>query len=454
MKKACKLIIFLIMCCGCASGGVNQPKIPEVNLDTNFTESQSKTERIALESIYNNQDFKLLQKQALIQNEDIKIAISNIQAARQTLNKTTLYFLPEISINGSRLHKGDMNGGVNTHDNTETEFSAEAGLELDVFGRGEMAKQIAATGLNLQKTLHDQVKLEVSTEVARLYTQIASTKQQIAIQKQIISSFKEVLGMSQYAHKIGLISMTNLDKASNEYLTADKNMSELESRHKILLKELSNISGVKYDKISNIQYELPTDNNKIYRLKDYNLANLRSIYNVVLAENNYLTSFYSLELQKKDLLPTISISGSISSSTNILGTSIPWIIFPSVSYPLFKKNLITSEINRQQSLLEASKDQYIKTIKSSILAIESSFISYNTAIKSFNDSNKQYSHSTSIFNRLKDEHKQGNMSKLDFEKAKIDFLNSEMMQISAHASLKLSLLAVYKNTNGYISNKG
>lgn len=383
---------------------------------------------------------------AFANNLDIKNAEISEQIALDQYGSSIIRLLPNINVNVSNNHSWGRAIDPSTNVFVNQEFRSYSGglnsaVELFSGFKNINLIKFAKQELELNKTIIQKLKNDITIDIASKYTTILYLKEIISSNENQIKSTKEQLELIQLKSELGYVPESDVFKIrsqlANEQLTLINNQNLLEL-NELELKQLMNISFNK-----EIMLQPLADSSFLKFDIDKNDEN------IILKAIEHNPSFLGLEIKGKknkielalaraSLYPSINMSfgiNSVFSNNNMLFTfkeqisnNLSYGLAVSLSIPVFnqlqnRSKIKESKLNFQKSLIdvEIEKNRLLKLLIQTINDANASYSKYESALYSFEFSEKSY---------------QADLLKLKLGKISInDFINTKNNYTNSQAEL-------------------
>ena len=311
---------------------------------------------------------------ALTNNQDIKLAIANVQTARGALRAQRAEQLPQFDAGAAasfadpgtaRTTNVSASGGV-----TES-YSAEIGLsafEIDLFGRLRSLSNAA-----LQQYLGTQAavraaRLSLVAETANAYLTLATDRSLLAIAIDTERSASRSVALTGARLTGGVAPRTDLRQAETVLAQARADRADLTTQVAQDRNALQLLVGAPVE-----DAELPASIESVDGLLGELPAGLEST--VLLRRPDVVQAEYALKAANARIgaaraafFPTISITGAAGLASNALsslftGGAFTWSAGPSVSLPIFDGGANSGNLLSARGTRDAALASYQKAIQ-------------------------------------------------------------------------------------------
>ncbi len=406
---------------------------------------------------FNDKKLDLLIAEALKNNDDLKLAVVNVQKARAQydISKADLY--PQIDLNAAATRqKRSVNAFPGAFGGLYNDYSMSASVayEVDFWGKNLNQKDANLANFLAVDANKETLRISLITDVATYYFNLVAAEEQLKIAKENLQNYEETLEYREKQYKYGVIDSLIVAQAKAEVASVKTKIEgikvskvKLQSALVILLgrspKEIfeSNIdTDTKLPEFMDIPTTLPT-----------NLLENRP--DIKIAEENLKAKTALIGVAKAAYFPNISITGNYgyqSQKTGNLtsGDSQVWGIGPSLYMPLFDFGRISAAVDVSNAEQKAALITYDKAVKNAYKEVFDSLQSIK-AIQSKKEAMEQqvaaYQEAYDVANK---KFSVGTTSYLDLLIAQSLLLNAQLAYITTKSELLIEEATFYKALGG------
>jgi outer membrane protein, multidrug efflux system len=406
---------------------------------------------------FNDKKLDLLIAEALKNNDDLKLAVVNVQKARAQydISKADLY--PQIDLNAAATRqKRSVNAFPGAFGGLYNDYSMSASVayEVDFWGKKLNQKDANLANFLAVDANKETLRISLITDVATYYFNLVAAEEQLKIAKENLQNYEETLEYREKQYKYGVIDSLIVAQAKAEVASVKTKIEgikvskvKLQSALVILLgrspKEIfeSNIdTDTKLPEFMDIPTTLPT-----------NLLENRP--DIKIAEENLKAKTALIGVAKAAYFPNISITGNYgyqSQKTGNLtsGDSQVWGIGPSLYMPLFDFGRISAAVDVSNAEQKAALITYDKAVKNAYKEVFDSLQSIK-AIQSKKEAMEQqvaaYQEAYDVANK---KFSVGTTSYLDLLIAQSLLLNAQLAYITTKSELLIEEATFYKALGG------
>lgn len=406
---------------------------------------------------FQDKKLDLLIAEALKNNDDLKLAVANVQKARAQYDISEADLYPQIDLSGAATRqKRSVNAFPGAFGGLYNDYSMSASVayELDFCGKSLNQRDANLANFLAVDANKETLRISLITDVATYYFNLVAAEEQLKIAKENLKNYEETLEYREKQYKYGVIDSLILAQAKAEVASVKTTIEgikvskvKLQSALVILLgrspKEIfeSNIdTDTELPEFMDIPTTLPT-----------NLLQNRP--DIKIAEENLKAKTALIGVAKAAYFPNISITGSYgfqSQKTGNLtsGDSQVWGIGPSLYMPLFDFGRISAAVDVSNAEQKAALITYDKAVKNAYKEVFDSLQSIK-AIQSKKEAMEQqvaaYQEAYDVANK---KFSVGTTSYLDLLIAQSLLLNAKLAYITTKSELLIEEATLYKALGG------
>jgi multidrug efflux system outer membrane protein len=349
--------------------------------DAYLRNSEAVLPTVTYKDLFRDPKLQAIIDRALVDNQDIAIALANVATSRSLYRVQRAALLPTIGAStgvttgdsGSTQSTGSTNGtGVSTNSGRRTSYSAEIGVsafEVDLFGRVRNLTKAALQEYLATEAGVRAARLTLVAEVATTYLTLATDRSLLGIANETQVSASKSVELTRARLKGGVAPRTDLrqaetvlDQARSDaanlttVVAQDRNALELLVGGRVADSELPS----SIESAAGLLGELPAglDSRILLRRPD-----------VVEAEYRLRANNARIGAARANFFPTISLTAmagfaSTALSSLFTGGGFAWSIAPSASLPLFDGGANRANLayaNAQRDLTVAQYKQTVQT---------------------------------------------------------------------------------------------
>ncbi len=322
---------------------------------------------------FGDNDLNTLIGEALVNNDDLKLAMSNLMVARATLGLSTANRYPTIDGEAAgyrRKTSGEtlspFSGAIyNTYD-----LSVSAAYEFDFWGKYSNMEASARAEMRASEADLQTVRISLISSVAELYFTLITLDRQITVTSETLSAYKESYDYRRRQYDHGVIDALVLEQAHALYANAKVKLAVQKEQKLLSQSALAHLVGRSPDAIFNKKIDLQTALPEPLRIPADLTSNLlEQRPDIRSAEERLRAANATIGVAKAAYFPTISLTGTAGVSSTQLSSLLTssagmWGFGPSLYVPIFDFGRIKSSVEIAEAQKDAAVVSYAKTVRS------------------------------------------------------------------------------------------
>ncbi|MGZ6019436.1 MAG: efflux transporter outer membrane subunit [Phenylobacterium sp.] len=316
--------------------------------------------------------------QAIVNNQDLQIALANVTIARSQYRVQRAQLLPKINAAGDftethgKVQVIQPNGQVTAPRETSRAYSADVGFssfELDLFGRLRSLNHAAQQQYLASEAGVHAARLTLVAEVADAYLTLATDRSLLAISNETVVSAQRTVDLTQARLSGGIASRTDLRQAQTVLETAKSDQANLTTVVAQDRNALELLVGAKVadadlpasiESVDGLLAEVPAglDSRILLRRPD-----------VVQAEYKLRAANAQIGAARANFFPTIDLTALAGAASPALGQlfngrNLSWSAGGAITQPLFAGGANVANLalaKGQRDLAVAQYQQAIQT---------------------------------------------------------------------------------------------
>lgn len=347
----------VVFCCSaavlqaCSPVGPNY-EAPRIELSQAFVNSSSEalrdSSRTAWWTSLGDPVLNELVDIGLRQNLDIRAATERIRAARANIDRSGIPQQAEGGIT-AEARRIDTPGGTIVE---QSGITADAFFVLDMFGEFTRARQGAAANLEAVQFDAGTARLAYLAEIITAYNETRYFQAAAAITRQSIGSRRQTLDLVQRRADAGEATSLELAQARSLLATAEASLPILIGRYEENVFRIATLvaqpATLVKGRMDSVRGQLrPRGGTLVGVPADI----LRNRPDVRAAERNFAAATASVGVTEAQLLPRLTIDGSVTVGDNDSWGFGPSLILPLLNQPALQANRRVAESNARQAEL-------------------------------------------------------------------------------------------------------
>ena len=458
--------LWMFMLGGCALGPDYER--PPVAKPDSFRMQQGATlEEVSLADLgwwelFQDENLQALIRKALVENKDLRIAVSRVREARAQLAATGADQFPRIdgksSIQRTQpsqavVRQFGIPGNIPQIPATN-QFRATMDLsfELDFWGKLRRATEAARADLLAQESARRTVVLTLVSDLAKAYFELQELDAELEAAKRTLKTRQEALDLIRLRKLVGQRSTLEIRRSEQEVARAQAVIPDLERQ-----------IGQKEHHLSLLMGRNPARIIRGASLRDQPLppevpaglpsALLERRPDIVEAEQRLVAANAKIGVAKAAFFPQISLTGdfgaqSLQFADLFVGSSRVWTFGPTLTVPLFDtgRNLANLEVSQAQQ--ERAVISYEKTIQQAFREVEDALIGYQKIREIRRERERVVDLSREALELAQLEYLNGKASYLEVLAAQRDVFTAETALAQTQRNHLLTVVQLYKSLGG------
>ena len=335
-------------------------------------------------------------EEALENNQDIRIALQQINAANAYFKQGKAGYYPSLDINGSYTHQelspnSQFGGFFSSLD--QYELNAALSWEADIWGKIRSNKRAAQARYMQTQAAHKAVKTDLISRIASGYYQILALDEQKRITEKTLESRKKSLETSKALKEAGNLTSVAVSQTEAQVYNAEALLIDLKNDIKLLENTLSILKGESPQEFSRSEFSKQEINSEFTTGVASDLLENRP--DVIAAEYNLINAFELTNAAKSRFYPSITISAtggfqSLDASDFISTNSLFLTLIGGLTQPIFNRRQIRTEYEVALSEQEQALLNFERTLLTASREVSDAMLNFQNANKRIEVKNKEY----------------------------------------------------------------
>ncbi|TXI93933.1 MAG: efflux transporter outer membrane subunit [Neisseriales bacterium] len=395
--------------------------------DGNTTNSSESMPDMAWWHKFNDPQLNALVESALVNNNNLQVAMGNMLQAQASLKKVQMSWVPTVSIGGAGFAGQYFNPGfqnnsgyplLNSLNQNNPQnfdgyaFGAMPSYTVNVFSlikQGEIAK----LNLAIQQQSVNAMRLGVISQVANSYFTLLGLHKQLELQQQMLTDAKDLRKYNQIQYNKGSIGQLNLDGLDQFIASLETKIPEIEdniTQTENALQVLTNNNSGK------IQMGNTFDNISTEGVIPVNLPSqvLKSRPDVAIAEYQLRVNNANIGAVTSQFFPTISLTGNVGQMTMQLSNLFNvggdfWTGALGAAMPVFNLGLY-ADVDKAKGGYYAAYYNYIQTVRNAFAQVDDGLSKHDSLNKQYKIQEAGYQKAQNMYTIGQKQYKQGAIS--------------------------------------------
>jgi len=390
MKRSLKNVSFLVVTALLVSGCAVGPNFmrPWVNTPENFRSAPTSADHSSFADlpwwqVFHDERLQNLIQQALVNNYDLRVAVSRVEQARQISLQARSQFFPQVNFDGGIGTGKNALFGAIAPNSGQTQDSAFIDLsvfwEVDLWGRIRRLNEAARAQFLATEEARRGVTISLVSAVAQAYFELLQLDLQLEIAKRNTQSFADTLRIFSLRREQGVAS--KLETASAEALLTSTAANIPELERQIVLKE---------NQINVLLGRNPAPVERTTGLLDERLsveipAGLPSSLlerrpDIRQAEENLRAANAQVGVAVANFFPRIGLTSLFGKASPELadftsGTTNLWAVAGNLTGPVFQGGALVAQYRQAKAVWEEARLRYEQTVINALQEVSNALIS-------------------------------------------------------------------------------
>lgn len=329
--------------------------------------------------VLNDSTLNSLEARALEVNYDVDVAMHRVAVARQELASARAGYFPTVG----------LSAGWEKQRNVPSQWNLGANMswEIDLFGRvtanaNKSKAQVRASRADLEAT-----RLTVTASVAQAYVQLRAAQVQLAVARAQAADQDKVAKIVEVRYNTGLASKLDVAQSLTTYYSTCASMPPLETEISQSIAALGVLLNVNPRQLQYLTDSAPLPNRgEILLPTEVPADDIRRRPDVMAAEAQIDVAAAALGIAKKEYLPALNLTGSISTADHKIGDlltdhSFGYSIAPTLTWTVFDGLARRAGVATAKEEMQIAIDQYNAALLTGYQEVDDAIISYHNSLK-------------------------------------------------------------------------
>lgn len=399
-----------------------------------------------------------LVEQALVANNDVRVAVSRVLEARALFDESEFDRFPTVEARGDyarqRLSEAGIQGGAaeRTIDNYQAGF--DAFWELDLFGQVQRRLESASARADAAEAALDAVYVTVAAETARTYMDLRGTQYALDVARRNEANQAETVRLTERLRDGGRATELDVARAKTQLDLTRSTIPPLSARVEAAINRLGVLTALGSDAVFERigpARALPSLPKWVNVGDAEGLIRRRADVRQVERELAAATADYGVAVTS--LYPSVSLVGDVgfqSASWSDFGraSSETFGIGPSIRWPAFNLGRVRAQIRQADARAQAALAVFEQRV---LIALEE----VQTSLSNFA---REEQRRQSLYEATQSASEAARIARLRFDQGLDDFLDvldservllqSESQLAESETRVATNLVAVYKALGG------
>ncbi len=419
--------------------------------------------------LYKDQELQKLIRAALQENQDLRVAVANVEQFQAQLVIAKFDLAPSLGYAGQGFAyhtQGDTTtipiggtpivvpGQTGATSSTFSNLVGIAGIkwELDVWGRLRRSIEAARGQLLSKMETQRGIVLGLVGNVAEAYFDLRTLDLQVEITKRTLKAWEDSVRLSQIRYKHGDIPKLDLDRFDAERANAAAQLADLERQVVQKENQLSTLLG---RKPMGITRGLPLTKQPIPPAVPAGLPSelLQRRPDVLQAEQELVSATATIGVAQAQRFPQFALTGTLGGASGRLDSLKTGPLFlaggsASVAGPLLNATALGYQVQASEAQAKSVLAQYDKAVVNAFREVEDALIAVQKSREQRDAQEQQVASLQSAFRLANLRYEGGRASYLDVLTAQRSLFDSELALARTQRNQLVSVVQLYKALGG------
>lgn len=407
---------------------------------------------------YQDSTLNMLIAKAEANNYNASAALKRIKIAREGITAARSALYPTLTLSaGYNLQQeaGTLSSPIGaSHTSSYFSIGADASWEVDIFGRVASQVKAVKAGVGVSKAEYDGIIVSLCSQVAAGYFQLRTLQAEYEVAKTHIESQEKIVRMTEVRLEAGIADALEVSQAKTVLLSTKASLPTLESGIRTTANAIAVLTGeypVQLADLLLVPQELTPAPPVLTTGTPADI--LRRRPDIVEAEMQLAQYAAHVGIAKKDFLPTLILTGSISTAAhnagNLFGAhSLQYGVSPTLSWTAFDGFSRKAALAEARLDFEASLDNYNMTVLNAVEEVENAISKYNSAVQQTQALEELVKESAHSYNLSVDLYKQGLTNFINVMNSQLTYLENQNSLVVARGNVYDAQVSLYKALGG------
>ncbi len=335
-----------------------------------------------------------LVEQALIENQDLKVAAANLTYAEALVGEARTALLPTTDLSAGAVYGRSATGNAfaqvagKSHAPSAWGYSTgfTAAYQVDLFGQVRRAIEAAKAGAGAASAAEDAVRVTVAAETTSAYVQACGYAAQAAVARRSLDAAQQIYDITLRQRDLGAVSDFDLTRAAALLEQAKAVVPALDGQHRNALLELTALLGKTPAEIpaEAARCASPPQLSRPLPVGD-GAALLRRRPDVRQAERTLAADTARIGVAVSQLYPSVSLGGSITDAAGSLRQlsapgSISYSVGPLITWSFPNITLARAHIAEARAQASGSLASFDSIVLQALKETEQALTSYGAEL--------------------------------------------------------------------------
>ncbi len=393
-----------------------------------------------------------LQQKALANNQDLVIAMANVEKARALARVDSAQLFPQLEANPSFERSRSAASSVfPSRISNSYKLPLDLSYEIDMWGKVRKAFAAGRADAQAQEAAWATVYLTLTTDVARTYFQIAAVDAEIDALQQAVELRRRAVEMLKLRFEEGMNSELTFFQAQTQLSQAESDLVDGRRRRENLVNVLAVLCGQNASEftlpvlsLQNVTPQIPV---KLPSSVLMGRPDISEAERLLSATSDRIGVAYAA------FFPAVTLNASagyasVSSGDLLDWESRVWSFGPSVNLPLFNGGKLNAKLKVQQAEYKKAQAQYKKRVLTAFSEVENALADLRLRKEEYEAQARVRDSAAQAADLSIKRYKEGLVSFLEVIDAERSRLDSERSAIKIQSETLIAAVSLIKSIGG------
>ena len=431
---------------------------PTVRTDSLYrginTTDTSSIADIPYTKMFNDANLVAMIREAILNNNDLKVAVARIKQAEANLSQTKMAFLPTLSVGPQVTQQkiaSTQGGNLGFFPERVYQFSGNASWEIDLWGKLKGAKKAALASLLQSDAYRRSVQTQLISDIASNYYTLLAYDKQLAITEQTVANRKEDVETNKALKEANSANEAAVAQSEANRYAAEVTIPDLQDNIAQTENALCVLMGRQPGEITRSSLDMQQPDTSLQTgIPALLLANRPDVQQ---AEYNVRYYFEQIRVAKAYFYPSLTITaqgGWQSSTVSDLfkSASLFGNVAAGLTQPIFNKGL-----NKQRlEIAKSQYEEYVVNFQQSVLKagqeVSNSLHTYQAVANKTQTRTLQLDASKRAVDYNRELLKNGYATYTDVLTSEQNYLSAQLSSINDRLQQLSAIVSLYRNLGG------
>ena len=332
--------------------------------------------------VFHDGNLSSLEDMATEHNQDLAIAMANVDKARALARVEKAGLFPTLDVNPSversRVSETTVNSASFTSKPSNTfKVPLDLSYEIDIWGKVRRAFAAGRADAQASAAAYQTVLLTLTVDVAKTYFMIGALDTEIDALVGAVKLRQRAVDMLNLRYQKGISSELTLYQAQTQLSQARADLVDAKRRRENLVNALAVLCGQTAGDFTLAHNPLKTSVPMVPAGIPSEILKTRP--DIIEAEKLMAAAHDRVGVAHASFFPSVTLTGSggytsAESDDLFLWGSREWSLGPSVNIPLFNAGRLTAELNAQKAEYQKTLAEYRKRVLTAFSEVENSLV--------------------------------------------------------------------------------